>query len=162
MRPWNVVQFALLLVGCDWNGSTNFRTIGEAKEPSIRQARGPFYTSPKYGCIVSPPADLDAAKVLEWVDIRVEQWITTKTDWGGAAFSDEHLAAMARSVPIIVYSGYYVPADGTWGVTGWCLYDVRIEVSEREGVLSAQGDPIDELRSLPHELTHLVLGDFHH
>lgn len=129
-----------------------------------REYRGPFYTSPKYGAIVSVPTGMETTKALEWVDIRIEQWIIEKDSWGCGGFSDEHLAAVARSLPIFIFSGYYVPADGSGGVNGWTYYEVRIEVAERDSIIgiSTLSSPIDELPALPHELTHLVLGSFHH
>lgn len=141
MRTLFAIYLSIVaLYGCD-----------EDRGPaSLRQARGPFYASPKHGVAVSVPHDVQTTRALDVVDMRVDEWISQKAMWGCDAYTDEHLAAVARSLPIIVYSSFYVPADGTPNVAGWCNYGIRIEVSWYYDMLQ-----------LPHELTHIIRGNWH-
>jgi len=94
-------------------------------------------------------------KVMWLVDYRVSEWVQKKADWSLSQYQDEDLRNYARSVPIIVVDAEYViGADGKVR-SGWNQYGCYIKVP------IYQGSGGYNMASLPHELTHTVLLDFH-
>ena len=137
-------------------------SFGCEATPNIRSYRACNFTTTPAGYVVSVPEGYDVATVHGWVDSQVERWISDKVTWGCTAYTDDALLGYAHQLPIIVYPGIYVPGDGSGGINGWCMYDVRIEVAERDwGTVVQPVPPPIYLPSLPHELTHVVRGDWH-
>lgn len=165
------VALALLLAGC---------------APQI-PLQGPVEYTPG-GYPVSLPVFRDPQMtpdlVKGWVDLRVAEWISAKSTWGLLNYTDAELRRYAAEVPIIIYDDSYVRGDGTRDSEGYNVFGGYIETALytrpfapwmiSSGVVQilppnsagafSRGCWIVGgigISSLPHELTHTVLGDFH-
>jgi len=100
---------------------------------------------------------MSKGEVMRLVDLRVAEWISKKADWNLDNFPDKSLVEYAKSVPIIVYDSDTVPVPGNSSVrtTGWNQYGCQIRVPIYQGFGG------ENMATLPHELTHTVLKDFH-
>jgi len=137
-----------------------------------------LHDTPRYRVPIHINSDVpvDQATVDEWVDLRVDEWLTHKVDWGCEGLSDGYLEQLATLVPVIIDSGYFVP--GSTDVMGYNHdgSNSRIVVAIDYPALRtwSQYDPdyvthpaVDDvyytfgLRELPHEWTHTARGAWH-
>lgn len=116
---------------------------------------------------------VERAVVDSWVDLRLEEWVAHKADWGCGEFTDEELTRAAQLEPVIIHGGWTFPGSG--GVAGWNHYDggkeSRITVTLNFPSMRGRGqwDPTYQgdfewsygLSQLPHEWTHTVRGNWH-
>lgn len=171
MRYASLLTTLLLSVSCQ-------------KDPNVELALDNLHYTPN-GIPVSigAPLGYDDATIDTWVDLRLEEWIEHKDEWGCGQWTDEELRAFAKKEPAIVYPGHHLPAPKQ-GYGAWNYYEsgeasrILVTLNMNDGsydpfifrpydppymrtILPGDFTLSYGLGYLPHEWTHTVRGAWH-